>query len=221
MTQTPRPRRRTLKRNLIWGAVIAVVALVTVGASLAFSFTNEPEPKRQASGAATPSASAPVAPSPTPTMTEPTTALPNDCREIYTPEFLELWAGEPLNDPALVDVDISRYSSVENLRESLAGIECKWGAATEGGMSNAVNQVTPAEKADLLAAATAEGFACVEGQTEGTTVCGITVGPSEDDEWVMAEELYFRDGLVVTTWRASTVGSISDSSQPVYDTLWP
>jgi hypothetical protein len=226
MTQnTHTARAQKTKRNLIWGAVIAVVAVLTVGASIAYALANQPEPKPQATQQPTPVITPPstpsVAPTPTPVAVEPTIALPNDCRKIYTAAFLELWAGEPLNDPALADVVISRYETVEKLRESLPGIECKWGKPTEGGMSNAVNRVMPDQESALIAAATAEGFDCVERGVESATLCAIAIGPSDDDEWVVAEELYFRDGLVVTTWRASTTGSIADSSQPVYDTLWP
>jgi hypothetical protein len=238
---TPRtPRTTTSRRTIVLGVVLAIVIVLAVGASIAFSLASQPaepatsEPTAAGTPSPSPSAipSASTAPEATPTAAptptaspsakpaEPTKPLPTDCRKIYTTQFLELWAGQPLNDPSLVGVGISRYESVETIRDSLPGIECKWGEATEGGMSNAVNQVTRDTQAAMTAAATAEGFRCAENGA-GATVCGISVGPADGDEWVVAEELYFRDGLVVTTWRASTAGSIADSSRPVYDTLWP
>lgn len=224
MTQnTTRPAGRNTRRTLIWAAVIVVIAL---GAGLAFTLLNQQEPASPAvsepSRTSTPSPTATPSPTPTPTPTEePGAPLPDDCRKIYTPEFLELWAGVELNDPSLADVAISRFESVEAIRESLPGIECKWGVPTEGGMSTAVNRATSDQKSALVAAATSEGFTCTE--ASGTTVCAISDGPNADDAegWVVAEELYFRDGLVISTWRASTMGSIKDSTQPVYVTLWP
>lgn len=228
MTAPTRTRRDSkIRRNIIWGVVIAVVAVLAVGASIAYSLSNRSEPKPQAAGQKTeqptptisPTSSPASTPSPTPTADKPVRSLPGDCRSIYTPAFLDLWEGVPLNDPLLADVGISRYDGVETLRKSLPGIECKWGGPTEGGMSNALNQVTAAQAAALTAAATVDGFTCNDGPT--ATVCTISEGPSGDEGWVVAEELYVRDGLLVTTWRASTAGSIADSTQPVYDTLWP
>ena len=223
--KTTRPTRSNTRRTLIWAAVIAVIALA---AGLAFAFANQPEPaapvasEPSPTNAASPAATPTITPTPTATPTEePGAPLPDDCRKIYTPAFLELWAGVELNDPSLADVSISRFDAVEAIREPLPGIECKWGVPTEGGMSTAVNRTTSAQKAAMVAAATGEGFTCTE--ASGVTVCAISDGPNADDAegWVVAEELYFRDGLVVSTWRASTAGSIKDSTQPVYVTLWP
>ncbi|MET1017169.1 MAG: hypothetical protein ABWX76_10140 [Leifsonia flava] len=223
---TTKPAGRTARRTLIWAAVI----VVALGAGLAFTLLNQPAPATPAASEPSPTASPSVTvpPTPTPTSTptptpteEPGAPLPVDCQKIYTPAFLELWKSVELNDPSLDDVAISRFDAVEGIRESLQGIECKWGVPTEGGMSTAVNRATADDKSALVAAATGEGFTCDE--ASGITICAISDGPNSDDPdgWVVAEELYFRDGLVVTTWRASTAGSMEDSTQPVYATLWP
>ena len=221
--KTPKPARSTARRTLIWAAVIAVLAL---GGGLAFTILNQPEPTTPASSEpaprTTPSPTATPTPTPTPTPTEePGAALPSDCLKIYSPAFLDLWAGVELNDPSLDGVGISRYDAVESIRASLPGIECKWGVPTEGGMSTSVNRTTSDQKSALVSAATGDGFTC---RDDGAiTICSISEGPNADDPdgWVVAEELYFREGLVITTWRASTTGSIQDSTQPVYVTLWP
>lgn len=222
-TSTPDASRR--KRILVWGTAIAL-AVVVVGAGITFALINQPAQTPPAAAEPTPSET----PSPTPTATaEPTPtvqplALPTDCRKIYTQAFLDAWAGEELNSPQLEGVGISRHPAIEDIRVTLPGIDCLWGGATEGGTSNAVNSTTPEQKAALIAAATGEGFTCVDNDTDSLTVCSISVqlSPEEDpDQWTVSEELYFRDGLVVTSWRASTAGTMADTTQPVYDTLWP
>lgn len=223
-TSTPDASRS--KRGLVWGTAIALAVLLLVGVGIAFALGNQPGPLPPAAAEPTPTGT----PSATPTATEAPTptaqpvALPTDCRKIYTQEFLDAWAGEELNSPQLDGVGISRHPAIEDIRVTLPGIDCLWGVATEGGTSNAVNSTTPEQKAALIAAATSEGFTCVGDDTDAFTICSIsvTLSPEEDpDQWTVSEELYFRDGLVVTSWRASTAGTMADTTQPVYDTLWP
>lgn len=227
--ETATPAKKMTRRTMLL-IVTAVVAVLALGIGLAVALTNqpsppaasEPTPSATPTASATPTQSPTAAPTPTPTPTEePGAPLPADCLSIYTAEFLKTWADVELNDPSLDDVGISRFDTVEAARESLPGIECRWGVPTEGGMSTAVNRTTAPQRDALVAAATENGFSCENRDT--IIVCAISDGPDADDSegWVVAEELYFRDGLVVTTWRASTIGSMEDSTQPVYSTLWP
>ncbi|GHD51499.1 hypothetical protein D9V29_14685 [Mycetocola manganoxydans] len=225
--ETATPAKKMTRRTMVL-IVAAVIAVLALGVGLAVTLTNqpappvasEPTPSASPTASATPTTSPTAVPTPTPTE-EPGAPLPSDCLSIYSAEFLKVWADVELNDPALDDVGISRFDAVEAARQSLPGIECRWGVPTEGGMSTAVNSTTSAEKDALVAAALEDGFSCED--RESITVCAISNGPNADDAegWVVSEELYFRDGLVVTTWRASTVGSMTDSTQPVYSTLWP
>lgn len=234
MTQNmPTTKRR---RNLIWGAVIAVVVMLALGAA-AFVFVNQakaiPEPQETSepspvtTQSSTPSSTPTPSVTPEPAPTDGAVALPDDCLEIYTPEFLDTFGAMDLNHPG-VDGSVSRFEPVETIRETLPGIKCQWGGPTEGGIHTAVNSITPDEEIGLIAAATESGFTCAAGG-ENATLCRYSESFEEDPSspvpdpvtWTISEEVYVRDGLVVTTWWAGTQLSIDSATQPVYDTLWP
>lgn len=231
MTESdPTPAQRKAKPTVMWTVLAVAAALaLALGVWLTISLTtaSEAEPTPTASATTQPSA----VPTQTPTASETpepvatAIATPTDCRAIYSQAFLDEYASVELNDPSLDGVEISRHPAVETIRESLPGIECRWGVPTEGGMSTAVNEVTADEQLELIAAAEDSGFTCGDA-TDGIVVCQISESFSDEAEldpktWTIAEELYFRDGLVISTWRAGTVGTMADSTQPVYDTLWP
>lgn len=148
-------------------------------------------------------------------------ALPTDCRSIYSPAFLENHAYMPLNDPRVVETDVSRFVGVEAIRETLPGIECHWGPPTEGGLTTAVNEVTPAQQDEAIILIKSHGVRC--GDWNQGVLCHYSTGPDPKDPngWVIAEQHFFRDGLWVTTWWASTFGSIEEDALAVYTTLWP
>ncbi|MBG6239405.1 hypothetical protein IWX78_002384 [Mycetocola sp. CAN_C7] len=222
-TSAPSPAAKKTRRSLMWAGVV-VTGVLILGGGVAYSLANQPEPPSAAAEAAP---GVKPKPTQTPTVTEPLIVpitQPTDCLDIYSQEFLQSQGVDQLNLPEMEGVGLSRYDSIETIRMSLPGIDCQWGPPTEGGMATAVNTTTPETKTALMTAATAEGFICLDHGEPFHSVCSISVGPSTEegaDGWSIYEELYFRDSLVVSTWRASISGTMQNSTQPVYQTLWP
>lgn len=224
MTESSAPERND-KRGVILGVSIAVIAVLILGGGAAYALAIQPAPEAPPS----PSTEQPAVPD-KPARVEPTAepvALPTDCREIYTEEFLDAHENVDLNHEGVIGTPVSRFAPVEAIRETLPGIECQWGGPTEGGIYSAVNAVTPDMGIQLVAAATESGFTC-DGVGGGITLCRYSETFPEDETdpanttiWTTAEDVYLRDGLVVTTWFAGTASSIDAVTQPIYDTLWP
>lgn len=231
------------RRKILWAAAIAAAVVLLLGATVAFSLLNQadavPEPRKTV-GAAPSATATPPTPSESPAPTTPPeaatpqpqppsggVALPDDCLKIYTQAFLDSYGTLDLNHPG-VETTVSRFEPIESIREDLPGIQCQWGGPTEGGIYTAVNSVTPEQGIDMVAAATASGFTC-EAPGEDITLCRHSESFPEDPSsptpdpvsWTISEDLYLRDGLVVTTWWAGTELSIDEATLPVYTTLWP
>lgn len=225
MTESSAPER-TDKRGVILGVSIAVIAVLILGGGVAYALAIQPDPEAPP----VPSTEQPAVPDKPAPVSEPTAepvALPTDCRKIYTEEFLDAHKNADLNHEGVVGTPVSRFAPIEAIRETLPGIECQWGGPTEGGIYSAVNAITPDVEIELIAAATESGFTC-EGAGDDITLCRHSETFPEDEAdpnnttiWTSAEDVYLRDGLVVTTWYAGTASSIDAVTQPIYDTLWP
>lgn len=225
MTESTTPEKND-RRGVILGVSIAVIAVLILGGGAAYALAIQPVPE------APPVASTeqPAVPDKRIPVAEPTAdaiALPTDCREIYTQEFLDAHKNVDLNHEGVVGTPVSRFEPIESIRETLPGIECQWGGPTEGGVYSAVNAITPEVGIELIAAATESGFACA-GIGDDTTLCRYSETFPEDETdpgntttWTLAEDVYLRDGLVITTWFGGTASSIDAVTQPIYDTLWP
>jgi hypothetical protein len=211
-------------RRWIIPAIIVVIVLVaggifaaTVLSSAARDAVAEPVATDTAEPDTTPLPA--ETPTPTPAPTETAAAQPTDCYAIYGQEFLDTTGTEVLNDPSVAGTDISRYRPIEEIRETLPGIECHWGLATEGGVANAVNSVTAEQQQDVIGLLGDNDHICAE--EFGGTVCRQSATFDEEGStWTLAEEHFFREGLWVSTWWAGTASSISETTGPIYDTIW-
>lgn len=210
----------------IVGLSIAVIAILAVGGGVAFALATQSARDRQPV-ASIEQPAVPEQPAPVPEPTRATIPLPTDCRKIYTEAFLEEYANIDLNHVGVRGTPVSRFRPIEGIREMLPGISCQWGGPTEGGIYSAVNAVTPNVEVKLIAAAAESGFTCEE-RDEDTTLCRHSTTFPEDETnpnnttiWTVAEDVYLRDGVVITTWFAGTGSSIDAVTQPIYDTLWP
>ncbi len=214
------------RRWVIPTVIIAVVLLLAGGAVLAMYLvtgTGQPAVEQTPTATAPADTSTPSAtPAPTPTPTPTGAAQPTDCYEIYGQDFLDNEGTQVLNDPSVSGTDISRYRVVEEIRETLPGIECHWGGATEGGIANAVNTISAPDQARVITLLGENEHVCAP-ENDGI-ICrqSETVGGEEGEPiWVLAEEHFFRDGLWVSTWwAAGTDVDISDTTIPMYETIW-
>lgn len=217
------PGRSTSRRRWLLPVVIVVAIAVLIGglfvASALSSAAGDPVAQPDETPTQEPSSPATAPATPTPTETTTGVTQPTDCYEIYGQAFLDTTGTEVLNDPSVAGSDISRYRPIEEIRESLPGIECHWGLATEGGVANAVNTVTPDQRQDVIGLLEENEHVCVDAN-EGTICRQSQTFDEEGSVWTLAEEHFFRDGLWVSTWWAGTSGGIEETTSGLYDTIW-
>jgi len=173
-------------------AAAAVLAVVLAGCA--------PEPQASPEDpASSPAASASASPAGS-ADPSPTSALPQECGEIYSDDMRAQLESEvpPLNDPGITMLPTQNATLLE-LIDTLPTLRCTWGPPGERGLATSVSLVDTTQAATVSDELAAAGFGCEE--ADGATICrieqrGVTL---DDTEYLRGETHALREGLWVAT----------------------